>query len=206
MSKTLEEINQLYPDVLREIGNVGAGNATTAIANMLNLRVNMGVPRVEFMPVERIGTAIGAEDSIIVGIMLGVEGDVDGSMMFLMDLPSAHHLVNQLMMRDPDYNEEFNDMDLSAIKEIGNIIAGAYLSALAGMTNLTILPTVPYVAIDMAASILSVPAIEFGMVGDNALLIETEMSDELGINGYYILMPEGDSYEKILRALGLPMD
>jgi chemotaxis protein CheC len=96
-------------------------------------------------------------------------------------------------------------MDLSAIKEIGNIIAGAYLTALSGMTNLTITPTVPYVAIDMAAAILSVPAIQFGMVGDKALMIKTEIGDDLGINGYYILMPEGDSYEKILRALGLPI-
>ncbi len=206
MSKmSLDEINQMFPDVLKEIGNIGAGNATTAIANMLNLRMDMSVPNVELLNVEQIGTAIGAEDSVIVGIMLGVETDIEGSMMFLMDLPSAHRLVNRLMMREADYNEEFNEMDLSAIKEIGNIIAGAYLSALSGMTNLTITPTVPYVAIDMAAAILSVPAIQFGMVGDKALLIKTEIGDDLGINGYYILMPEGDSYEKILRALGLPI-
>ncbi|MBQ1639812.1 MAG: chemotaxis protein CheC [Lachnospiraceae bacterium] len=206
MSKmSLDEINQMFPDVLREIGNIGAGNATTAIANMLNLRMDMSVPKVELLNVEQIGTAIGAEDSVIVGIMLGVEADIEGSMMFLMDLPSAHRLVNRLMMRDADFDGEFNEMDLSAIKEIGNIIAGAYLTALSGMTNLTITPTVPYVAIDMAAAILSVPAIQFGMVGDKALMIKTEIGDDLGINGYYILMPEGDSYEKILRALGLPV-
>ncbi|MCR4868269.1 chemotaxis protein CheC [Lachnospiraceae bacterium C10] len=206
MSKmSLDEINQMFPDVLREIGNIGAGNATTAIANMLNLRMDMSVPKVELLNVEQIGTAIGAEDSVIVGIMLGVEADIEGSMMFLMDLPSAHRLVNRLMMRDADFDGEFNEMDLSAIKEIGNIIAGAYLTALSGMTNLTITPTVPYVAIDMAAAILSVPAIQFGMVGDKALMIKTEIGDDLGINGYYILMPEGDSYEKILRALGLPI-
>ena len=136
MSKmSLDEINQMFPDVLKEIGNIGAGNATTAIANMLNLRMDMSVPNVELLNVEQIGTAIGAEDSVIVGIMLGVETDIEGSMMFLMDLPSAHRLVNRLMMREADYNEEFNEMDLSAIKEIGNIIAGAYLSALSGMTN-----------------------------------------------------------------------
>ena len=206
MSKmSLDEINQMFPDVLREIGNIGAGNATTAIANMLNLRMDMSVPKVELLNVEQIGTAIGAEDSVIVGIMLGVEADIEGSMMFLMDLPSAHRLVNRLMMRDAEFDGEFNEMDLSAIKEIGNIIAGAYLTALSGMTNLTITPTVPYVAIDMAAAILSVPAIQFGMVGDKALMIKTEIGDDLGINGYYILMPEGDSYEKILRALGLPI-
>ena len=127
-------------------------------------------------------------------------------MMFLMDVPSAHHLVNRMMMRDPDYDAEFDEMDMSAIKEIGNIIAGSYLSAISGLTNLTITPTVPFVAIDMAAAILSVPAIQFGMQGDNALIIETEMGDDVDINGYFILMPEGDSYSKILSALGVPIE
>ena len=202
---TLDDVNSKYFDVLKEIGNIGAGNATTAIANMLNLRIDMKVPEVAFIPVESLGSAIGAEDDIIVGIMLGVEADIDGSMMFLMDMQSAHHIVNRLMMRPDDYNEPFDEMDLSAIKEIGNIIAGSYLSALSGLTNLTIAPSVPFVAVDMAAAILSVPAVQFGVSGDNALMIQTEFSDDLGINGYFILMPEEDSYDKILSSLGIPV-
>ena len=202
---SFDEINEKYFDVLKEIGNIGAGNATTAIANMLNLRMDMSVPNVELMEVESIGTAIGSEEQIVVGIMLGVETDINGSLMYLMDIPSAHHLVNRLMMRDPEYNEDFDEMDLSALKEIGNIISSAYLSALSGLTKLTITPTVPYISIDMAAAILSVPAIQFGIVGDKALLINTKIGDDMGINGYFILMPEGDSYEKILVSLGLPV-
>ncbi|SES73635.1 chemotaxis protein CheC [Pseudobutyrivibrio sp. C4] len=202
---TLDEVNSKYFDVLKEIGNIGAGNATTAIANMLGLRIDMSVPEVAFLPVEDLGTAIGAEDEIIVGIMLGVEQDIDGSMMFLMDMASAHHIVNKLMMRDDSYAEPFDEMDLSAIKEIGNIIAGSYLSALSGLTNLTIVPSVPFVAVDMAAAILSVPAVQFGIFGDNALMINTEFSDDLGIKGHFILMPEEDSYAKILTALGVPI-
>ena len=202
---TLNEVNEKYFDVLKEIGNIGAGNATTAIANMLGLRIDMSVPEVAFLPVEELGSAIGAEDEIIVGIMLGVEGDIDGSMMFLMDMQSAHLIVNKLMMRPDDYCEPFDEMDLSAIKEIGNIIAGSYLSALSGLTNLTIVPSVPFVAVDMAAAILSVPAVQFGIFGDNALMINTEFSDDLGIRGHFILMPEEDSYAKILTALGIPI-
>ncbi len=202
---SVEEINDKYIDVLKEIGNIGAGNATTAIANMLSLKVDMSVPMVDLTPVEKIGGIIGSEEDIIVGIMLGVETDITGSMMFLLDLSSAHHLVNRMMMRDPEYNEDFDEMDLSAIKEIGNIIAGAYLSALSGLTNLTITPSIPYVAVDMAAAILSVPAIQFGMVSDNALIIKTEIGGENAISGYFILMPEGDSYAKILQALGIPI-
>ena len=202
---SLQEVNEKYRDVLAEIGNIGAGNATTAVADMLGLRIDMSVPQVQFLPVEEIGTSIGAEDEVIVGIMLGVGSDIDGSMMFLMDMESAHHIVNRLMMRPDDYMEDFDEMDLSAVKEVGNIIAGSYLSALSGLTGLTITPTVPFVAVDMAAAILSVPAIQFGMFGDNALMIKTEFSDEPQINGYFILMPEEESYEKILSSLGLPL-
>lgn len=202
---SFEEVNELYMDVLKEIGNIGSGNATTAIASMLDLRLDMKVPKVELLSFQEFGSAISEEEETIVGIYLGLEQDVEGSMMFLMKMDGAHYLVNRLMGRDPEYREEFSEMDLSAIKEIGNIIAGSYLSALSGMTNLTISPTVPYVAIDMAAAILSVPACMFGQYGDNALLIETEFGDDMMIEGYFILLPELDSYDKILTSLGIAL-
>ena len=202
---SLEDVNNMYVDVLREIGNIGAGNATTAIASMLGLRIDMNVPKVELMDASKLGSAICPEDEIIVGIFLEVQTDIEGSMMFLLKMGSAQYLVNKLMMRDADYKAEFDEMDLSALKEIGNIIAASYLSALSGMTRLTITPSIPYIAVDMAASILSVPAIQFGQFGDNALLIETEFGDDVMIDGNFILMPEPDSYDKILTALGLSM-
>lgn len=204
MSKfTLEQVNEMYVDVLRELGNIGAGNATTAIASMLGDKIDMNVPKVELLEASKLGSAICPEDEIIVGIFLEVMTDIDGSMMFLMNMGSAQCLVNKLMGRDPEFKKEFDEMDLSALKEIGNIIAASYLSALSMMTNLVITPSIPYIAVDMAASILSVPAIQFGQYGDNALLIETEFGDDVMINGYFILMPEQDSYGKILTALGL---
>ena len=202
---SLVEINERYVDVLREIGNIGAGNATTAIASMLSIRVDMNVPKVELLEVSKLGACICPEDEIIVGIFLELQLDIVGSMMFLMRMDSAHYLVNKLMMRDESYNEDFDEMDLSALKEIGNIIAGSYLSALSGLTNLSISPSVPYLSVDMAASLLSVPAIEFGQYGDHALLIETEFGDDVMINGYFILMPDQGSYDKILKGLGFEM-
>lgn len=200
---SLNHINDMYMDVLREIGNIGAGNATTAIAQMLGARVDMEVPKVELMLASELGGAICDEEEEIVGIFLEVHGDIDGSMMFLMKMKSAHVIVNRLMMRDADYNEAFNEMDLSALKEIGNIIAASYLSALATLTQMKIVPSVPHISVDMAAAILSVPAIMFGQYGDNALFIETEFGDEKEMQGYFILMPEQDSYAKILNALGI---
>ena len=202
---TLDHVNDMYVDVLREIGNIGAGNATTAIAKMLGSRLNMQVPNVKLMEASQLGGAICDEEETVVGIFLEVCNDISGSMMFLMRMDSAHVIVNKLMMREPDYNEPFDEMDLSALKEIGNIIAASYLSALSTLTSLRIQPSVPYIAVDMAAAILSVPAIQFGQYGDNALFIETEFGDDVKMQGYFILMPEQDSYSKILSSLGITM-
>ena len=202
---SLEKINEMYVDVLRELGNVGAGNATTAIASMLSIRIDMNVPKVALLEVSKLGAAICAEDEVVVGIFLEIGSDIDGSMMFIMRMKPAQYLVSKLMQREPDYEAEFDEMDLSALKEIGNIIVGSYLSALSGMTNLVITPSIPYISIDMAASLLSVPAIEFGQFGEHALLIETEFGDEVMIGGYFIFMPDQGSYDKILTALGVQM-
>ena len=202
---TLEDVNNMYLDVLKEIGNIGAGNATTAIANMLGMKIDMNVPNVKLMEVSKLGTAVGAEDETIVGIFLEVMNDIEGSMMFLVDIPSARYLVNKLMMEDVPADKPFDEMELSALKEIGNIIAGSYLSALSSMTNLVISPSVPYIALLTAAYILSGLAIEHGQSGDNALLIQTEICADVAINGYFILMPEQGSYEKILTSLGISL-
>lgn len=202
---SLDHINSMYMDVLKEIGNIGAGNATTAIAGMLDTSINMMVPQVKLLEASKLASAICPEEETIVGIFLEVQSDISGSMMFLMKMDAAHALVNKLMMRPSDYNEPFDEMDLSAVKEIGNIIAGSYLNALSSMTNMTITPSIPYVSVDMAAAILSVPAIQFGQMGDNALLIETEFGDEVRMGGYFILMPDEESYAKILSALGISL-
>ena len=141
----------------------------------------------------------------VVGILLNLSGDIDGMMMFMMECSGARRLVNRLMGQAEDYQEEFNEMELSALNEIGNIIAGAYLSALSSLTSLKIMESVPYMAIDMAGAILSVPAIQFGQYGDNALFIETEFGDEVTMAGYFILMPDPESYTRILSSLGIQM-
>jgi chemotaxis protein CheC len=208
MSKfSFDNLNSMYYDVLKELGNIGAGNATTAIASMLNLAIDMKVPKVELMPVEKLGGAICPEEETIVGIFLEVQNDITGSMMFLMRLESAHYLVDRLMggaSKSPTI-AMFSEMELSALMEVGNIIAGSYLSALSAMTNLVITPSIPYIAVDMAAAILSVPAIQFGQYGDNALLIETEFGDDVMIDGYFILLPDEGSYDKILESLGISL-
>ncbi len=194
-------------DVLRELGNIGAGNATTALAQMINKRVDIGVPHVRLVEFDEISTILGLEEEVMVGILIMLKGDINGMMMFLMKEDIARNLVNILMSKDDDGSGGFDDVEMSAVMEIGNIIAGAYLRSLSEMTNLVIDVSVPLLQIDMACTILSVPAIEFGKIGDKVLLIETEFDDEKEkgnpIQGYYILVPELESYEKILNSLGV---
>lgn len=207
MSKiNMDSMDSMHYDVLRELGNIGAGNATTALAQMLNKKLDMKVPNVELVGFDKLPSVVCQEEELVVGIYLMLNEDIEGSMMFLMPEPSAHNLVDQLMGRSADDSsntESFSEMDLSALQEIGNIIAGSYLSALSSLTNLTIGESVPYMAVDMAAAILSVPAIEFGKIGDKALLIQTAFGDDIMIDGYFILIPALDSYDKILTSLGL---
>jgi len=204
-SISLEQVSETYMDVLKELGNIGAGNAMTALSQMLGCKVDMRVPQIKLLEFKEVGALMGGEEQLMVGVFLGVEGDITGSMMFLVEKSSAKHLINKIMMGMAPQSDDFTEMELSAMKEVGNIITGAYLNSLSMMTNLKIYPTPPELAVDMAGAILSVPAIEFGTVGDNILLIQSQFFDEVEIDGYFILIPDLDSYAKILGSLGMPL-
>lgn len=204
----LEELNDMQFDVLKEIGNIGAGNATTALSTMLNIKVDMSVPNVALLPFSEIGSVVGSEEDTVVGILLGLEGDINGMMMFIFDTKSAHHLVNSLMMRDIHTDEDADlkslaEMDMSALNEIGNIVAGSYLSALSGLTGLKTVSSVPSLTVDMVGALLSVPATEFGKYGDKLLMIQSQFGELDFVTGYFLLIPELESYDKILSSLGM---
>lgn len=204
----LEEFSDIEFDVLKELSNIGAGNATTAISTMMNLKVDMNIPVIKFLEFKELAEVIGGAENIVVGILLGLQSDLDGMMMFMMDRESAAGVINTILGKTgaPAMPEDasFDEMDLSVLQELGNIIAGAYLSAISTLTNLTITATVPSLAVDMAGAILSVPAIEYGKVSDKALLIQSEFSEEdLKVEGYFILIPTLESFDKIFSALGL---
>ena len=200
----LNNMEGVYFDVLREIGNIGAGNATTALAQMLGTKVDMHVPKVDLLEFSEVGATMGGEEQIMAGIYLVVEGDINGSIMFLLEKSSAKTLVSKLMgTTNDDPDSDFDEMELSALQEIGNIITGSYLSSLSTLTNMNIYPSPPAISIDMCGAILSVPAIEFGALGDKMLLIATEFTDDVKLEGYFILVPDLESYDKILTSLGM---
>ena len=192
-------------DVLTEIGNIGAGNATTALSQLINARIDMCVPKVDLLGFSELAEIVGGAETLVAGILLSLEGDVDGMMLFVLESSAAHLLVDQLMGCVSGENKgDFSEMEQSALMEIGNIIAVAYLSSISELTNMKITSSIPYLSVDMAGAILSVPAIEFGKLGDKALLIESKFKDlDVDISGYFILIPTLESYGQILTSLGL---
>lgn len=202
---SLEQVTENYYDVLKEIGNIGAGNAMTALAQMLQCKVDMKVPQVKLLEFSEVGEMMGGEEQVMVGVFLGVEGEITGSMMFMVEEVSAKHLIQKITGGMLPEGSEFSEMGLSAMQEVGNIITGAYLNSLSTLTNLKVIPTPPALTVDMAGAILSVPAIQFGIFGDKILLIQSQFYDEIESDGYFILIPDMESYEKILTALGLPI-
>ena len=202
---SLEQVTETYYDVLKEIGNIGAGNAMTALSQMLQSKIDMKVPQVRLLEFSEVGEMMGGEELIMVGVFLGVEGEITGSMMFMVEEQTARHLIQKITMGMLPEGSEFEEMGLSAMKEVGNIITGAYLNFLSTLTNLKIYPTPPALTVDMAGAILSVPAIQFGIFGDKILLIQSQFHDEVQLDGYFILIPDMESYAKILTSLGLPV-
>lgn len=202
---TLEQVTDNYYDVLKELGNIGAGNAMTALSQMLQCKVDMKVPQVRLLNFDDVGDVMGGAEQIMVAVYLGIEGDITGSMMFMVEQESARKLIQQITMGMIPAGSEFEDMGKSAMQEVGNIITGAYLNSLSTLTNLKIYPSPPAVARDMAAAILSVPASEFGIFGDKLLLIQSQFHEDMEMDGYFILIPDMESYAKILTALGIPV-
>ena len=196
-------------DTLKEIGNIGAGNAATAMSKMLGRRVILEVPVVNMVEFKDIAEFLGGPEQIIIGVLVQITGDINGMMMFLVQKESAGILIHSLMgdFAPKQDSEDFSEMELSAMKEIGNILASSYLGSLAGFIQKNVIPSVPFLSIDMANAILSVPAIEFGKTADQALLIESVFetnSDSLA--GYFLLIPDVPSLQLILSALGVRRD
>jgi len=206
MPMDFEQLNSFHMDVLKEIGNIGSGSALTALAKMLNRKVDMQVPEVRILPMEKVHDILGDAETPVVGLLLQVKGELSGVIMFVLGLQEARVLVNLIMGKN-NYNAEkgvFDDMENSALKEIGNILAGSYVSALATLTGLNITTTVPDLAVDMAGAILSVPAIEFGKYSDTVLFIEAVFNEgNTKVSGNFFLIPDTLSYDKLLKALGV---
>ncbi len=194
-------------DVLREIGNIGAGNAATALSSLLNKQVDMAVPKVSLLPFEEVAERVGGSEKIVVAIFLRVEGDAPGNMFFIMDSQAANKFLDHLLSDNDRLQDSYTELELSTLCEIGNILAGSYLSSLGDFTGLMMQPSVPLIAHDMAGAILSYGLMQFGEMGDSALLIETSFLEGYqSLEGQFFFIPDPPSFQKIFHALGVGME
>ncbi|NTZ18189.1 MULTISPECIES: chemotaxis protein CheC [Paenibacillus] len=191
-------------DVLKEVGNIGAGHAATALSKLLDKPVDMLVPKVRLLPFEEVAESVGGAEEVVIAIFLRVEGETPGNLFFILTMDSAKKLLRNVVGIEETGEEEYSEMELSALNEIGNILAGSYLTSLADFTNLNMQPTVPSLAMDMAGAILSYGLLQFGQMGDQALLIDTKFLDGHDeIEGHFFLIPDPESFERIFVALGV---
>jgi len=201
----INRLNEIYLDVLKELGNIGAGNAITALSTMIGKKVDMKVPTVKILELVEVPDIFGSPDTVIVGIYFGLDGDVKGNILFSLDLDSASSLIWNLM--GIEAKEEFDELEKSALEEIGNIMAGSYVASLSTLTSLNMKISPPALSIDMAGAILSVPAIQYGEISDKILFIETQFVEgERLIRGDFFLIPDINSFDLILKALGVEVN
>lgn len=202
------ELSGMQLDILREIGNIGSGNAATALAQLLNAKIDMNVPQVNILPFAEVPDLVGGADLHVVGLFLVATGSAPASILFLLPVDKACLLVDMLMGKEwgKTNPSDLSDMDISALMELGNIICATYLNALAMFTQLDFRPSVPALGIDMAGAILNAVLAQFGAVADHVLVLETEFKrGEQEIVGHFFLLPEPGSLDVILASLGVSL-
>ena len=195
-------------DVFKEIGNIGAGNAASALAGLLNRRISMSVPEASVVPFNEIVEVLDGPETLVAGVLIDVSGDLNGYILLLLGMEEALSMVTQALeepMRDttaPDF--ELSEMERDTLLEISNILVGSFLSAISSFSGLGATPAVPQMAIDMLGAIISIATIEYGKIGDSVLFLKTQFNDLAGeISGHFFLIPDYNSYKMLLKALGL---
>lgn len=198
-----EKLSEQVVDFLEEFGNIGVGNASTALSVMLSSKLSISRPTVAVYDFNELDTLLGGSETPVVGVISRIEGDLDAMILFVLGLEDARSLVGELM--GEQYKNEWNqEMGISAIKEICNIMIGSYVSSLETLLGKKIRYQLPLICIDMAASILSVPCVQLSTVSDNALLINSDFKvGNQSINGYIMLISDIHSYDEILQQLGI---
>ncbi len=196
------ELCSLHVDILQEVGNIGAAHAATALSELLGTPVRISVSSARRCTFDEVSEVAGGPDQLIVGVFVRVTGDIGGNMLLLMSVDSANILL-QTLLGSKIVSGDYDDMQLSALGEVGNILGGAYTSAIATLTSLRMSQSVPAVAVDMAGAILDAGILATSEVSDFAVLIDTSiMGGASNIDGHFFLLPDPSSTVPLLDALG----
>ncbi len=202
-----KQLTDEYLDALKEIGNIGLGNAVTSLAQMLNKRVNMEVPKTQFVSMEEAMNMVGGLEEIVACVTLRITGDIPGQILFVFNKASALCLVDMLMGLEKGTTKELDEMGESAVKEIANVLTGSFLNAIGSMTQMKLIPNVPMYANDMLGAVISTSLVAGGYIEDHILTIETVLFESnANIKGHFFLITEEQSLNKLFAALGLTIN
>ena len=196
-----EQLSEQVKNALTELGNIGAGNATTSLSVMLSSKLTMTAPTVKLYSFDELENTLGGPETTVVGVLSRLRGSLDAMILFVLGLEDADNLSEVLLGEKQDWHSE---MGMSAIREIANILIGSYVASLENLSDMELRYSQPQICIDMAGSILSVPCIEYGMVSDKALLINSGFkAGNQEIDGYIMLISEMHSFDQLLEKLGI---
>ena len=200
-----DDLTNMKIDVLTEIGNIGAGNATTSLSVLLQNNLRMEMPVVKIMSFDEVPEMIGGAETVVSAVLTHFSGDVSGMILFVLELNEAKNLAGSMLNKTYDEGfTQFDHMDKSALKEVGNILMSSYLSSISTLTNLQVHTDPPAICVDMAGSGLDLPLIELGQIGDNALIIDSKFMDkDEPIDGFLMFVADEESYDKIFKSLGI---
>lgn len=200
----LDELSEMHIDILREIGNIGAGNAATSLSQMLNKKVDMNVPEVRLLDFQDATELMGGPETVVLGILVKMTEDIEGMVMFILKKEFVSMIINSLIGIEVKSFDEIGEMEFSALQEVGNIMIASFINSIAGLTGLTIDISVPALTIDYAGALLSVPAIEFANVSDKVIFIEEKFkADRENVDSQILLIPDVKSLNKLLTGLGI---
>lgn len=200
----IDDLSTMHLDVLKEIGNIGSGNAATSLSEMLGLMVDISVPNVKLLGFDEAVQFLGGPEQIAIGMLVRLTGDISGMMLYVIQESFAANLARSIMGKDNLTIMALDEMDTSLICEVGNIMSASYVNAISSLSGMFIDISVPSLCVDMVGAILSVPAIEFSKIGDKVLFIDDSfiMGDN-EVRSNMILVPELDSLNKLFAVLGI---
>ena len=209
--QNMDQLNAVHFDVLREIGNIGQGNAASSLSQMLSQTIDISVPTVKLLDFNESVEYLGGPENVVLGMLVGLKGDINGMMLYVLQKNFANSMLNAVFGKEINDLTELDEMDISFVQEIGNILAGSYVNAISSLTGLTIDISVPTISIDMAGAILAVPAVEFAQIGNSVLFIDDSFifgdspagGDSSEIKSNMILVPELSSLETLFSKLGI---
>ena len=201
MGNSKEQLSEQVKNALTELGNIGAGNATTSLSVLLSSRLTMTAPIVKLYDFNELENALGGPETSVVGVLSRLNGPINAMILFVLGLDDAKNLASVMLGTELEWH---GDMGISAIGEIANVLIGSYVASLGNLSGMELRYSQPQICIDMAGAILSVPCIEYGMISDKALLINSGFkAGNQEINGYIMLISEMHSFDQLLQKLGI---